>query len=215
MDLNIRQTVTNKPSFCFVGLWVSTIITNCCHRQRLQIQYPKITNRHKNDKDKVSSLQLTELEQLQEDKNVVSDVKAEAQAIKTNEVNEEKTDAQVEALTKQEAVCAPVKWEDTFGAIDFCDGKNEETDRMNRSLKHYFVHLIFKLKFLFDIIPAVKTSIGNLQIADAKATKEHHEKGRKQDRKKKTKKYGAGINKLTKGYSQKELYKQVLLQLFD
>ncbi|ETN97519.1 hypothetical protein RFI_40010, partial [Reticulomyxa filosa] len=87
-----------------------------------------------NDKDKVSLFQLMELEQLQEDKNVASDVKAEAQTIKTNEVNEEKTDAQ--------AVGAHVKWEDTFGAIDFCDEKNEETDRMNRLLKHYFVHLI-------------------------------------------------------------------------
>ncbi|ETN98725.1 hypothetical protein RFI_38767 [Reticulomyxa filosa] len=60
-------------------------------------------------RDKASSLQLTELEKLQEDKNVVSNVKAEAQAIKTNEMKEEKTDAQVEALTEQNAVGASVK----------------------------------------------------------------------------------------------------------
>ncbi|ETO08136.1 hypothetical protein RFI_29258 [Reticulomyxa filosa] len=180
-----------QDKFLFCRIVSSTIITNCCHRQRLQIQYLKITNRHsssedifaaeteneerlekENDKDKVSLLELTKLEQLQEDKNVASDVKAEVQAIKKNEVKEEKTDAQVEALTKQEAVGARVKWEDIFGAIDFYG--------MNISLKHYSVHLIL----------CINCS-------------------------KKTKKYGAAIYKLTKGYSQKEVHEQVLLRLFD
>ncbi|ETO15565.1 hypothetical protein RFI_21800, partial [Reticulomyxa filosa] len=49
--VSIGQTLTNKPSFCFVGLWVSTIITNFCHRQMLQSQYPKRANRHNSSKD--------------------------------------------------------------------------------------------------------------------------------------------------------------------
>ncbi|ETN98403.1 hypothetical protein RFI_39098 [Reticulomyxa filosa] len=67
-----------------------------------------------------------------------------------------------------------------------------------------------KLKFLSNIIATVKTMYW--KFADRRC-KEHHEKGRKQDRKK-TKKYGAAIRKLTKGYSQKDVNKQVLLRLF-
>ncbi|ETO33021.1 hypothetical protein RFI_04086, partial [Reticulomyxa filosa] len=130
--------------------------------------YPKITNRQSSSENILAAK--------------TNHVKVEVQAIKTNEVNDEKTDAQVEALTKQESVGARVKWEDTFGVIDI----------VYQLIKN-------KLKFLFDII-----------AADAKATKGHHEKGRKQGRKKITKNI-----ELLYTNCQKEVYEQVLLRLFD